>query len=365
MLIGIDGRALYGVQSGTGRYVLELCKVLDLELPNATFYVYGNRPLNFPLENPRWSQRGLSRLASFVPSSIWYFLFAGRMAKSDRCNVFWGAANFLPLGLGSSTASILTIHDFVFRLYPQTLTLRNRIAYWCFFKNGLKRATAITTNSLGTANRLRELYQLVASSVIRPSAGAIFRPPVQTQIESVLNTYDVQQPYFIAVATLEPRKNIEALVASFTQLHQSGQLENVSLVLVGQKGWKDEKLAETITQAMLIGAKILMTGYVPDECLPALYKGSLAVVMPSLYEGFGMPVLEAKNCGARVIASNIQEIREAGGDEVIYIEPTNEGIKGGLLKAYSSTVPIEASQKQNSSWAEEGSKLVNLIKSII
>jgi glycosyltransferase involved in cell wall biosynthesis len=364
MLIGIDGRAFYGAQAGTGRYVLELCKVLDLELPSASFYVYGNKPLNFPLKSPRWSQRGVGRLTSLLPSSIWYFLFAGRMVKNDKCDLFWGAANFLPFGLCSSIVSILTIHDFVFRLYPKTLTLRNRIAYLFFFRNSLKCATAITTNSVGTANRLREFYQVTASSVVRPSASNIFRPPLQSRIESVLDTYCIQQPYFIAVATLEPRKNIEALVAAFTQLRIDNHLEKVRLVLVGQQGWKDSKLINAIAHAKLMGAEVLATGYVPDETLPALYKGSLALVMPSLYEGFGMPVLEAKNCGARIVATNIQEIREAGGEGVIYVEPTIEGIKAGLLLAYNSIASVEPNRSQNSSWAEEGAKLVNLVKSI-
>ncbi len=112
----------------------------------------------------------------------------------------------------------------------------------------------------------------------------------------------------------------------------------------------------------------MLTGHVSDEWLPALYAGASAVVMPSLYEGFGMPVLEAKCCGARIVTSDIPEIREAGGDGPIYIEPTVEGIKQGLRLAEKSPPGNMAAVREvdrGASWAQEGAKLVHAIRSLV
>lgn len=369
MLIGIDGRPLYGVQAGTGRYVTELCKVLDAALPEASFLVYGNRPLKLPVSNGRWRQRGGdSVVESRVPVSLWYFLRAGKLAKQDDVDVFWGAANFLPLDLGHEILAILTVYDFVYRLFPQTLNLSHRIAYKLFFNSGLRRAQLISAISQGTSDRLSELCGRSADLVIRPRVAANFHPPLPETVLAVRDQYGIDFPYFLSVSTLEPRKNLEMLIEAFLQMRGAGELPNSGLVLVGQQGWKDRRLLDAVARAKALGAQIVLTGYVADEWLPALYAGATAVVMPSLYEGFGMPVLEAKCCGARIVASDIPEIREAGGDGPIYIEPTVEGIKQGLKKAETSP-PADNSMAwevcRGAGWADEGEKLVNAIRSVV
>lgn len=368
MLIGIDGRALYGAHAGTGRYVSELCRVLDTALPNARFIVYGNRPLDLPVNNPHWVQHGCNAFTSWLPTSIWYFLFAGSLAQKDRCKIFWGCANFLPIRLGVGINAVLTVHDFVFRLFPKTLTLRNRLAYFLFFKRNLDRAQVITTNSKGTAFRLEQYYQKSTAAVIRPSVSGLFCPPQAKELTAVLNYYRIDFPYFVAVATIEPRKNLEALLAAFLQLYASHSIADIGLVLVGQQGWKNSRFTKIIAQARVLGVRIVTTGYVPDTALPALYNGAIAMVMPSLYEGFGMPVLEARYCGAQVVASDVSEIREAGGDGVIYIEPTVDGINQGLLKALKTPTFSNRSQFDTprvSSWHEEGTKLANLLQKLL
>jgi glycosyltransferase involved in cell wall biosynthesis len=370
MLIGIDGRAFSAVQVGTGRYATELCRALDAEMPEASFFVYGNRPLNLPVANRRWHQRANDTvIESRIPPSLWFFLRAGVLAKHDGVDVFWGTANFLPLGLDSKTPSVLTVHDVVYRLFPQTLNLKHRLAYRLFFNRSLHSAQLVATNSNGTSNRLSQLYGRSADLVIRPRVTPNFRPPKPEAILAVLEHYGIDFPYFLSVATLEPRKNLEALIQAYLELRITGHLAGTGLVLVGQQGWKHRRLINAITNAKSQGARIVLTGYVSDEWLPALYAGAEAVVIPSLYEGFGMPVLEALCCGARVIASDIPEIREAGGSGPIYIEPTVEGIKKGLQKAEkfspTDTAPANLSIDRGSSWEEEGRKLVNAIRSLL
>ena len=369
MLIGIDGRAFYGAHAGTGRYVTELCRALDAALPEANFLVYGNRPLTLPVSNGRWQQRGDdSAVGSRMPSALWYFLRAGRLARRDGVDVFWGAANFLPLGLGPKVPAILTVYDFVYRLFPQTLNLSHRLAYRLFFNRSLRRAQITIAISQGTSNRLSELHGRSADLVIRPRVAAHVHFPRPETIQEVRDHYGIDFPYFLSVSTLEPRKNLETLIEAFLQMRSAGELPEAGLVLVGQQGWKDQRLVDAVARAKALGAPIVLTGFVPDEWLPALYAGATAVMMPSLYEGFGMPVLEAKCCGARIVTSDIPEIREAGGDGPIYIEPTVEGIKQGLRLAEMSpagNIEVEREVDRGASWAEEGGKLVNAIRSLV
>lgn len=368
MLIGIDGRPFYGTHAGTGRYVAELCSVLDTALPDANFLVYGNCPLELPVSNSRWRQRGNdSPFAARMPAALWYFFRAGSLARRDGVDVFWGPANFLPTGLGQEVQAILTVHDLVHKLFPQTLNMRHRLAYQLFFNNSLRRARIVITNSRGTSNRLSELYGRSADLIIQPRVATNFHPSRPETILEVRNRYGIDFPYFLSVSTLEPRKNLESLIEAFLQMRGAGELPNAGLVLVGQQGWKDQRLVDAVAHARVLGAQIVLTGYVSDEWLPALYAGATAVIMPSLYEGFGMPVLEAKCCGARIVASDIPEIREAGGEGPIYIEPTVEGIKQGLRLVEKSSPrdnAVVCEGDRGASWAEEGAKLVNAIRAL-
>ena len=364
MLIGIDGRPFYGAQAGTGRYVAELCRVLDEELPEANFLVYGNRPMQLPVIGKRWQQRSdVSFLGSRLPASLWYFLMAGRLAARDGVDVFWGAANFLPLGLPAKIRAVLTVYDLVFRLYPQTMGWQHRLVYLLFYRHSLKRATFTASISQGTADRLSSMYRKASDMIVRPHAGEQFKTQEKATVEAALRKYGIDFPYFLSVSTLEPRKNLISLIDAVTQLSGEGLLGDVGLVLVGQQGWMNRALILQLDAARANGVRIVQTGYVDDDDLPALYAGARAVVMPSLYEGFGMPVLEAQCCGARVIASDTPEIREAGGETPLYIEPSVAGIRKGLLAMLASGQgAVEAMGRPKVGWIQEGRRFAGLFR---
>jgi glycosyltransferase involved in cell wall biosynthesis len=119
------------------------------------------------------------------------------------------------------------------------------------------------------------------------------------------------------------------------------------LVLAGPTGWKNHGLKRRLAEASAYG--LVLAGYVPDELMPILYSEADALVFPSLYEGFGMPVLEARTCGTRVVTTDIPELREAGDQYVVYAEPSVEGVKGGIMRAISSPKPPPAT---GHSWKE-------------
>ncbi len=143
-------------------------------------------------------------------------------------------------------------------------------------------------------------------------------------------------PYVLSVCTLEPRKNIDQVIRSFIQLIQEQHIRDLNLVLVGTKGWDIDRVFSEIDHAATLRARIVVTGYVPDEDLPPLYSGAMMFVYPSFYEGFGLPPLEAMQCGVPVITSNTSSLPEVVGDAGIMVDPSDgEGLSQAMLDVFS------------------------------
>ena len=328
--IGIDGRLFTVHHTGIGRYILELCKALDSLLKSATFYVYSP----FAIELPAISERWIGRIDPYWPgrglgSSLWLKVRVGKLCMGDAVDVFWGCCAQLPV-LPRAIRSVITLYDLNELVTPQTMSIRTRLSRG-LWRRDLRRADAIVTISHGTAQRLRECMGLETAAVVPPAVSDRFAPQSAAEVARVTGIYGLREPYFLSVATWEPRKNLAALVKAFLDLKGQRALGSHQLVLVGGRGWKDRRLASLVAQAE--GHGVVPLGYVPDENLPALYSGATALVFPSLYEGFGMPVLEARACGTRIVVTDIPELREAGGDSAIYIPPSEDGIRAGLIAA--------------------------------
>jgi glycosyltransferase involved in cell wall biosynthesis len=367
--VGIDGRPFQGPLAGTGRYVRELCVALDRLLPDAQFFIYSNRPISMPVMSKRWLHvNDPSPLMRRLPAAFWYLERAGALIRRDAIDVFWGAANFLPRRIRGHVRTILTVLDMVPDLYPETIGLKHRLVYKMYFPLSFRKADRLIAISKGTKDRFLEQYGRIIDEIIYPCVSEHFKRPDSHVLERVRIKYELQKSFFLAVATLEPRKNLTAVLQAMIYLKGKG-LSLPTLVLVGQVGWKTEALFKMIKQAQMVGVCVVQTGFVPDEDLPALYSASSAFIFPSVYEGFGMPVLEALQCGAIVLASDTPEIREAGGKSAIYFEPTAEGIALALetfLTSYTKEVTAFRHQDKpfshGSTWEKEGMKLVSLIK---
>ncbi len=221
--------------------------------------------------------------------------------------------------------SVLTVHDLIFERYPQ---YHKRMNYR-YLKLGMplfcRRATAIIAVSQATKADLQALYGVddAKITVIPEAAASHFAPVSRAQAGSVRRVYGLPPRYVLAVGTIEPRKNLSRLMEACEPLLAENLMD--ALVLVGGKGWLYEDFFRR-WEAFPFRDRVLFPGYVRDEDLPAVYAGALVTVQPSLYEGFGLPVLEAMASGSPVCASRASSLPEVGGGAARYFDP--EDVQG-------------------------------------
>ncbi len=211
-----------------------------------------------------------------------------------------------------STPTVLTVHDLIFERYPEHHTQRNRLYLRAAMPLFVRAASAIIAVSRHTRNDLVELYGADPRKihVVYEGVDARFRPADAGEIRRVADQYSPERPYLLMVGTLEPRKNHAAALRALARLKAWGWPHR--LLLVGGQGWLFEPIRRQIEAEGLAG-DVHFAGYVPDADLPPLYSGAAAVLVPSLYEGFGFPVLEAMACGAPVVCSNASSLPEVAG----------------------------------------------------
>jgi glycosyltransferase involved in cell wall biosynthesis len=349
--IGVDGDSLRLPLTGVGQYVFHLAHELDGLLPEVTFFLYSRlAPSRLAVPSPRWLVRtDEGSVYRSMPSFLWLKTRGRSLCIADRVQSFWAARTLHP-GLGGGVNTVSTVHDLNLLLVPQTMEPATLWSHRLWFKRDLATAQVVIANSAGTASRLWALLGISAGAVATPGLSAEFTPtpPNLERDLAVLSSLEVRPPFVLSVAPLEPRKNVEALFRAFLDLKRGGRLPGFRLVLVGAAGWRDQRWAREIRASET--ADVVVPGYLPNAIMPALYSSSEVLVMPSIYEGFGMPVLEARACGTRMVATDIPELREAGGPAAVYVEPTREGIAAGILEALRRPRPEEPGLLDRYSW---------------
>jgi len=361
--IGIDGEALRHPLTGVGRYVFYIGRALERLLPEAEFFAYARGPEDeLALPSARWRARiETSEIWRKLSSMAWVKWRSHAFIRHDRLDAYWAGRALLP-ALPPSVTTLSTVHDLNCWVAPETMPINDRWAHLRWLREDLHRADHVVANSNGTANRLQSLLGVQPRAVAHPGVDAGFaRAPGidETPLADELRRRGLRRPYLVAVATWEPRKNLARLLQAFVGLKRSGQLAGHQLALVGAHGWGGEALQALLDDAIDHG--VISTGYLPDDCMPALYRGAEALVCPSLYEGFGMPVAEALCCGTRVVISDVPELREAAQGQGIVVPPTVEGLSAGIVQAVISPRPAVDSCTAPFSWAEAARRIAPLL----
>jgi glycosyltransferase involved in cell wall biosynthesis len=225
---------------------------------------------------------------------------------------------------GARCPVVVSVHDVSFRRYPEYFSWRDRALFAALLPSSLRRAAAILALSSHGRAELQRFYPSLHTPVhVVPAApSAAFRPLDTAYVATRLAKLDLPERFLLAVGNLQPRKNLSRLIEAYDQLRRAHH--GVGLVLVGPRGFRSSWVEETIA-ARGLEDSVRLLGYVHEEDLAALYNASVGLVYPSVYEGFGLPAIEAMACGRPVIAASTSSLPEVTGDAALLVDPFDTG----------------------------------------
>ncbi|MBO6564230.1 MAG: glycosyltransferase family 4 protein [Pseudomonadales bacterium] len=309
MKIAVDARPLSAPLTGIGRYTNSLLQ--QLTKSEHEWYLYSDRPLlsespaaqnvNIRVGNAQGGTPGSLRWAQ------WQYV---KWARSDGIDVFWSPRHHLPLLLPKETRSVVTIHDLVWKRYPETMQRKNFWLEKLLMGPSIRKADKLIAVSKFTASEISTFYPHAEAKT-----NVVYEAANEPQANATL-AKDLPDDFFLFVGTLEPRKNLELLLESSAHVLKP----NMPLVIAGGMGWGDVQL-QKILKRFNLEDRVICLGYIDDETLDALYANANALIMPSVYEGFGLPVVEALKYGVPCIVSKGTSLEEIAGEAAILVNP--------------------------------------------
>jgi glycosyltransferase involved in cell wall biosynthesis len=324
MLIGIDAsRAATRKRTGTENYSLQLIRHLLALESGHRYRLYFNRPPTIDL----FPMRADLELRVMPFPRLWTHLrLSWEMARQPP-DVLFVPAHVLPLIHPRS--SVVTVHDLGYRHYPEAHPLLDRLYLDLATRYNARAARRVIAVSQATQDDLVQHYGLEPGKITVVYSGWDERmQPVEdeTTIERVKARYGIRGEYVLYVGTLQPRKNLGRLLEAYGLLRKQAQRGGApGLVIAGRKGWLYDPIFQQV-ERLGLESEVVFPGYVTQEDLPALLSGARLFVFPSLYEGFGLPVLEAMACGTPVVCSNVSSLPEVAGDAALLVDPLD--VKG-------------------------------------
>lgn len=266
---------------------------------------------------------------------IWYEWSLARFLKKLKPDIFVSPDGYLPLSIKSKTLAV--IHDINFEHYPEDLPFFNRIYYRYFFSRFAKKATRISTVSEFSKKDISETYNISDSKidVVYNGAGEEFKPVSENKMTEIRARYSLGKPYFIFIGSLHRRKNIANLLKAF-DIFQKDSGAGFKILLAGTKRWWTEDM-EQAYQNMTYKADVIFTGRVSDSDLQELTASAFALTYVSLFEGFGIPIIEAFRCDVPVITSNTTSMPEIAADAAYLVDPFSvEEIAKAMKELYQN-----------------------------
>lgn len=292
-----------------------------------------------------------------------------KIAKDLKADIVVEPAHFGPFNLPKRIKRVTVIHDLTMFLFPAKHVYFSQLLQRLFLPKILKSSAQIITNSLNTKKDLIRHFPSTKHKTNLTLLGKNKRfSPVPNHM-NVLQKYGITRPYVLCTATFEPRKNLPVLIQAFNELKSNNDFPH-QLILIGEKGWKTKPIFDAIEQSAF-KKDIKHLGYVPIEHLSVLYTKTDVFVYPSLYEGFGLPVLEAMSCGAPVLISNTSSLPEVGGDAAEYFSPNSVTELSKKLLTICSNSTLRQSMRQKSliqasnfSWEKTALKTIAIFEKL-
>lgn len=361
-VIAVDGSAIADPMTGIGNLSYQILLNVAQQSPDTLFYVFS--PYKLPYFNsaniitnffPEYEKKD----HSFGWRIYWFDLILPRIVNKTKADYFWGLNGTIPLFLDRKVKTIIWAHDFVFLRYPKTMNFFPRIYRQINFKWWCHRANLLICISHFTEAELLYFYKKKADGVIYVGIDPCFK------YDQNNNTH--QKKDFVMLGTLEPRKNFKMLInalMSIVRLKKWPQGEK--LLIIGSKGWKEHEFAKDLKLLEDLGI-VQRMGYLPTEEVAKIMRNSRGLIMPSIYEGFGMPVAEALSLGCPVFCSDIEPFHEIDVDNVCYFHPLNEaGISKSLISFIENpikqNIPPSVEFIEKFSWSSNAKKFIKILK---
>jgi glycosyltransferase involved in cell wall biosynthesis len=317
MIIGIDGNeANIENKVGIGEYAYELLKQFEeFKISNLKFVIYLKaQPLSgMPKAREGWEYRIIG------PRKMWtqFALPLNLLLDPKKPDVFFSPSHYAPRF--SLVPTVISIMDLSYIHFPQLFTKHDLYQLVNWTKYSAKQAHKIFTISNFSRDDIIKTYKKKPEDVITTYLGIKETENLKHKTESMEELekkFKITKPYILFVGTIQPRKNIAKLIEAVSLLKN----KEIELVIVGKKGWLWEEILAA-PEKFKISGRVKFLDFVANEDLPSLYKNAQCFVLPSLYEGFGLPVLEAMQFGCPVVTSNVSSLPEVGGDAAIYFNP--------------------------------------------
>lgn len=375
MLISVDGfEASARERVGVGRLEVELLKHISLVDRTNSYRVYvpGHPTDDMPDSSDKWKYRTCSFRRLWSQVALPYYVAYDR----PRPDVFFSPVHYAPRYC--PVPLVVGVMDLSYIHFPDMFKQGDLYKLKNWTKYSVEKASAVIAISESTKNDILETYTVEADRVhvVYPgvSGFTIQDVRIKNQMNRILDNYSITRDYILYVGTLQPRKNIVRLIEAFQRIKVSGHhdgKEGLQLVIVGKKGWMYDEIVGK-SRELGIEKDVIFTGFVPDEDLPLLYEHATCFCLPSLYEGFGFPVLEAMKYGCPVVVSNVSSLPEVAGDAAIFIDPYSiDSIAEGLKKAVSMgnkdrDALIEKGKKQvkKFTWEKAAKQTIEILENV-
>lgn len=306
-----------------------------------------------------YTTRGLGRAALGLPPNFrvrpsllptinpriripWEQLLAPALLRLNGADVFHGVLNVAPLFC--PTPSVITIHDLAFLVFPQTFRRVNRAYLTWATKVSAKRAARILTVSEATRQEVIRLLGVPPARVVVTynACEERFRPPEPAAIEAFRRRTGLPERFILFVSTLEPRKNVPTLLEAYAQIATS---IDAPLIIGGGKGWLYDEIFAKVEQLGLHD-RVRFVGFIDRDEQPLWYAAATVFTLPSLYEGFGMPLLEAMACGTPVVTTTSSSLPEVVGDAGLTVPPTDAEALGAALLRLLTDADLRAELRE-------------------
>lgn len=324
MKIVFDGKRAVLNDSGLGNYSRWVINAM-CELHPENKYIVLTPKLNYKYNLPfNCLLKAPTKRIHQLLKSLWRVCGWGVESGEGKIDIYHGLSNELPFGLKSKKIkAVVTIHDLIFLRYPHYYPFIDRLIYNFKFKYAATHADKIIAISEQTANDLKQFYNISQDriDVIYQDCNAFFHiPSTEEELLYVRKKYNLNSDYLVAVGTIEQRKNQLSILKAFELV--ADKFPNLELIMVGKETAYQKVIEEAILNSKY-KERVKVLNQVSTVEIKSLYSGAKAALYLSVFEGFGLPVLEALNCKVPVLTSNVSSMPEAGGDAAMYCDPNN------------------------------------------